>query len=60
MWALSIFSPNYKASIINWQFLRLNSWSDCVAISSDIARHGSNTDFWFARKMLDLLILKLM
>ena len=37
-----------------------NSWPDYLAISRDIARHGSNSDFWFTRKMLDLLILNLM
>ena len=29
----------------NWRFLRLNSWADCVAISTDITRHGSNSVF---------------
>ena len=43
----------------NWWFLRLNSWADCVAISTDIASYGSNSVFWFTRKILDLLILKL-
>ena len=50
----------YRAVILNWRFLRLNSWPDCVAISRDIARHGSNSYIWFTGKVLDLSILKLM
>ena len=37
----------------------LNSWPDCVAISKYVARYDFNSDFWFARKMMDTLILKL-
>ena len=50
----------FKPVILNWQFLWLVSWSDSVAISRYITRHGSHSNYiCFTRKMLDLLILKL-
>ena len=50
----------YKPVILNWWFLRLVSWPDCVAISRYIIRHGSHSYYiCFTRKMLDLLILRL-
>ena len=45
---------------MNLRLFRLNSWSDCVAILRNIARHGSHSDLKFTRKMLDPLILNLM
>ena len=33
-------SAHYRAVILNWRFLRLNSRPDRVAISNDLARHG--------------------
>ena len=42
---------NVARIIINWWFLRLNSWLDCVATSRDIARHSSNPYVWFTRRM---------
>ena len=56
----SLFIKWHRAriAIMNWRFLSLNSWQDCVI--SHIVRHASNLDYWFTRKMLDLLILKLM
>ena len=57
---LVLVSIYYRARIINWRCIRLNSKPDCVAISKDIARHGSNSEFWISRKMLDLFILILM
>ena len=48
----------YRVRIINWRILGQNSWPDRVAISRNIARHGSDSDFWFTRKMLVFLILR--
>ena len=50
----------YRAVVLNWRFLRLYSLPNFVAISRDIATHGSYAYIWFTRKMPDLLILKLM
>ena len=55
----SIVNLSYRALIINWWLLMLIFWPDCVAISRDIVRHGSISNFWFMRKLLNLLILKL-
>ena len=46
--------------MLNWKFLGLNSWPDCVAISRNITRHGSNLNVWSTKKMLNFLILKYM
>ena len=48
------------ARFINWWSLRPYSRSDTVDICRDIARHGSNSDFWFTRKVMNLFILELM
>ena len=48
-----IFKTDRRACITNWPLFGLNSWPDCVAISGDIARYGSNSDYSrFKRKML--------
>ena len=59
---LKFYGTYYMAVILNWRFLRLNSWPDCVAISWDIAIHGSISliCIWFMSKMLDHLIQKFM
>ena len=49
----------YGAFTLNWWFLRLNPWPDCVVISRDIATYGSKSYSRFTRKMPNLLILKL-
>ena len=53
---------HYRAVILKWRISRRNSWPNCVAISRDIARYGSNSyfDSRGSRKMLDPLLLKLM
>ena len=46
---------NYRPVILNWRFLRINFGLVCLAISKDIARHGSksNTYVWLTRRMLE-------
>ena len=35
---------NYRARIINWRFLGLNSWPYCVAFSKNMAKSGPSSD----------------
>ena len=53
-------SHYYRVVILDWRFMRLNSWPDCVTILRDITRHGSTSHVWFMCKMLVLFILKFM
>ena len=38
----------YGALILNWWFLKLNPWRDCVVIPRDIAMHGSIFNFIYS------------
>ena len=49
----------YSAVILNWRFMRLNVWPHCVVITSDIARHGSDSDVWFSKIKINVLPLEL-
>ena len=60
--AVNVLKIDYQllqGSYDKLEVFELNSWPNCVAISRDIARNGSNSDYWFTRKMSDRLILKL-
>ena len=56
----SIFSFSHRPHIISWRFSVKFFSPYSVAISRDIANHGSDVNFWFKKYMLDLLNPRLM